>query len=411
MTQKTSQMVKKHPELNHLASTESDKENIIELFDLRSVLSKYNEGKAILKLMDLDVKELPEPQRQILVYKIIDYFIQSNQKISVSLAKTISDQILCLFPDEFREYYFAPQTNKSPKGKLLAKYYNQMRKLKSIGLIEALLIRKRKCETSKPDLEPEENAFNTKEKLKFMQEYERWDEIKILWKSCGNFRRNFLLDDESENITIILTEWPLYKHPMGSLIDLDFENIYPQATNIYTKWGLFLNVALELFKSKMNDKHCKYVLEKLGNGSVTEEGKHVSILFLLHGAIVPTSKRTVKVGTQKAMLKYTISDSLDSFMVTGRNINEVEGKLLDKKSRNNPIQPFLVVIFDDDITTPKQFLVCCDQIKYNFLSIIPALDCCFKIFHVFNLRYPLESMAVWQFIQQFVFEIYTKHDM
>lgn len=31
MTQKTSQMVKKHPELNHLASTESDKENIIEL--------------------------------------------------------------------------------------------------------------------------------------------------------------------------------------------------------------------------------------------------------------------------------------------------------------------------------------------------------------------------------------------
>lgn len=141
------------------------------------------------------------------------------------------------------------------------------------------------------------------------------------------------------------------------------------------------------------------------------EGKHVSILFLLHGAIVPTSKRTVKVGTRKAMLKYTISDSQDSFMVTGRNINEVEGKLLDKKSRNNPIQPFLVVIFDDDNTTPNQFLVCCDQIKYNFLSIIPALDCCFKIFHVFNLRYPLESIAVWQFIQQFVFEIYTKHDV
>ncbi|KAG5862921.1 hypothetical protein JTB14_019735 [Gonioctena quinquepunctata] len=216
------------------------------IFDLKSVLNKYNEGKSILKLIDLNIKalevllikELPEAQQQILVDKIVDYFIQNDKKISVSLARIITDQILCLFLDEPREYYFAPQTNESPKGKLLAKYYNHMRKLKSIGLIEAPLVTKRKLQDSEPSdlLGPEEDAIGKKERLKYMQEYERWDEVKLLWKKCQNFRRKLLVEDESTNIINILTEWPCYKHPMGStLIDLDFENIYPKATNIFEK--------------------------------------------------------------------------------------------------------------------------------------------------------------------------------
>lgn len=72
-----------------------------------------------------------------------------------------------------------------------------------------------------------------------MQEYERWDEIKILWKSCGNFRRNFLLDDESENITIILTEWPLYKHPMGSSL-----------VSIFCSWYYCVELSIIYFINK-----------------------------------------------------------------------------------------------------------------------------------------------------------------
>lgn len=80
----------------------------------------YNEGKIILKLIDSNIKELPEAQRQILVDKIVDYFIQNDKKISVSLARTISNQILCLFPDElkvevlilnFQLHYFLKQFN------------------------------------------------------------------------------------------------------------------------------------------------------------------------------------------------------------------------------------------------------------------------------------------------------------
>lgn len=43
----------------------------------------------------------------------------------------------------FQEYYFAPQKNKAPKGKLLAKYYNNTRKLKSSGLLEGPLVKRK----------------------------------------------------------------------------------------------------------------------------------------------------------------------------------------------------------------------------------------------------------------------------
>jgi hypothetical protein len=35
---------------------------------------------------------------------------------------------------------------------------------------------------------------------------------------------------------------------------------------------------------------------------------------------------------------------------------------------------------------------------------------CFKIFHVFNVEYPIESNDVWLFIQTFFYNIKTKYD-
>lgn len=126
---------------------------------------------------------------------------------------------------------------------------------------------------------------------------------------------------------------------------------------------------------------------------------------------MPTSKKTEKVGTKKVLIKYTISDSQDAFMVTGASLAEIETKLLLLKSKKLPIQPHLVVIYDDNLFHPKQYLVCCDQIKYSFFSPISALNCCLQLYHVFNLSYPLECVAVWQFLQIYFFDIKTQHDM
>jgi len=59
---------------------------------------------------------------------------------------------------------------------------------------------------------------------------------------------------------------------------------------------------------------------------------------------------------------------------------------------------------------PKQILVYFDNIEYKIFSAYKAFDVCFKIFHVFNVEYPLESGDVWLFIQTFFYNIQTKYD-
>jgi len=59
---------------------------------------------------------------------------------------------------------------------------------------------------------------------------------------------------------------------------------------------------------------------------------------------------------------------------------------------------------------PKQILIYFDGIKYKIFSAMKTYDMCFKIFHVFNVEYPIESNDVWLFIQTFFYNIKTIYD-
>lgn len=61
----------------------------------------------------------------------------------------------------------------------------------------------------------EEDAESIKQKLKYIQEGERWEEVKQLWKSSENYRRKMLIESDSENVSRFIDEWPAYKHPLG----------------------------------------------------------------------------------------------------------------------------------------------------------------------------------------------------
>lgn len=66
---------------------------------LNTILNSYTEGKVLLKLHKIKT-ELPELSKQVLVDKIVDYFIQKGHKLNVPAAETITQQIKRLFPDE-----------------------------------------------------------------------------------------------------------------------------------------------------------------------------------------------------------------------------------------------------------------------------------------------------------------------
>jgi len=70
--------------------------------------------------------------------------------------------------------------------------------------------------------------------------------------------------------------------------------------------------------------------------------------------------------------------------------------------------PCLLIV--GTISNPSQIMVYFDESKYVFFSIIKALNKCFKIYHLFNMEYPLESISVWLFIQRFFYYIKLPYD-
>lgn len=111
---------------------------------------------------------------------------------------------------------------------------------------------------------------------------------------------------------------------------------------------------------------------------------------------------------KKSIIKYSIKDSQNTFIIVGSTAVEVELILEKLKNQQNCIQPCILVV--GSLLYPKQILVYFDDIKYKLFTAFKAIDICLKIFHVFNLEYPMESSNVWLFLQVYFYEICTKYD-
>lgn len=85
-----------------------------------------------------------------------------------------------------------------------------------------------------------------------------------------------------------------------------------------------------------------------------------------------------------------------------------EDYLRNRSENKSPIQPFILIIGTP--LQPKEIIVYFDSIKFKVFTIIRAIDLYFKIFHLFNLQYPIESGAVWLFIKKYLYSIKTKFD-
>lgn len=116
---------------------------------------------------------------------------------------------------------------------------------------------------------------------------------------------------------------------------------------------------------------------------------------------------------EKKMWKPTIIESQRSFILHVKTINDLKIQLQSLrefyKSRNLTLQP-LVIVVGLDLKNLTEFYVSYDNILFKLPTILKAIDCCFKIFHVFSLKYPLASNQCWTLIQILLFNISTEHD-
>lgn len=77
--------------------------------------------------------------------------------------------------------------------------------------------------------------------------------------------------------------------------------------------------------------------------------------------------------------------------------------------RSETLQPIIIRI-GFNLHEIHEFVVLYDNIYYTFDNFIAALDCCFKVFHVLNLKYPKDGYNFWLFIQTYFFGIISNDD-
>lgn len=126
-------------------------------------------------------------------------------------------------------------------------------------------------------------------------------------------------------------------------------------------------------------------------------------MYLLHYVLQPTSKQVTTINGIKHHKKFSILDAINSFLVVKETSEMVDEFLQTKKNGGMPVAPFIIII--GKVTEPNCILVFFDYILYKFSSFQNALDICYKIFYVFNLSFPKESVLVWTFIAKFLYEM------
>ncbi|CAI6353215.1 unnamed protein product [Macrosiphum euphorbiae] len=265
------------------------------------ILNSSPQGHLILEYYKQNNK-FNDGIRTTLVDIVIGYIISNNIPMSVNVAESLSNQIVAMFSTEIKDVYFLKVgSNKNPKGKLYAKFYNAMRTLKNNGLVSpAVKTVKIVQEINKSrygniwterDFTSEKNIDSILDVLKYNTT--SYPDLEENWKSTVNYRLNDI--KKSTSTEEILKNWKQYLIPYGhKLIDIDYSALFPDQ-NVYIEFEKKSDKIYNILGEKVKDSSCLKILDQIKTGNnLNENVKNAALMYLLHGMFAPTSKKVTK---------------------------------------------------------------------------------------------------------------------
>lgn len=120
----------------------------------------------------------------------------------------------------------------------------------------------------------------------------------------------------------------------------------------------------------------------------------------------PSTSQVTSSSKRRRVSRATIKDSQQAVLLQVNSINDfypsIDELSLKLREKKQSLQPLIVYA-----SQSNTFITYYDDIKYQFQSLLAAIDTCFKIFFVLNVKYPEAAKNVWIFIQKFFYEIET----
>lgn len=123
-------------------------------------------------------------------------------------------------------------------------------------------------------------------------------------------------------------------------------------------------------------------------------------------------KTTGRQGKGKNCWKVSIAESKISLIQDINSNNDLQPKYDERLSKLKefqlPIQP--AVYYTGSANKPDAVYVKLLNLLYSFNNIADAIDLCFKLFFVLDIKFNYECYNVWLFIQLFIYGITTEFD-
>ncbi|XP_047984445.1 uncharacterized protein LOC125224968 [Leguminivora glycinivorella] len=374
-----------------------------EQIDLKDILKTTSFGELCLASPD---KPLNNAARNQIVRIIVEYHIKRYKRMTSQDFDTLSNQIVKLFPSEYKETYYIPT-------KLPTRYRNQIRVLRKAGVKPLPTSSDNSSDTNDDNIPGSSAAGISPEvaeeyKLWLKFNKEPWTDILDKWNQTRKYRLAYIAE-ERYTILDILTEWPSLKMSLGyKLVEADFDAMHPHCElNLFKKWPLFMAKARPILKN-LKSPDVNLLDEEL-----EEDARDYIFFKLMSYKMPPTVKVPIKENGKKRFYKPSIVESQNSFILHVTNQSEIKTKLEQYQkmhlARGTTFQP-LVIVVGPTSRDLQHFYVAVESVLYKVDQLLKAVDVCFKLFNTVNLQYPLECLSVWQFIQRFFYDFQNKND-
>jgi len=109
-----------------------------------------------------------------------------------------------------------------------------------------------------------------------------------------------------------------------------------------------------------------------------------------------TPSTTIENGKR---VKYSIADSQRAFTVEVVQASDIDAAVNQSNVFAN--QPLIFAIGNK--ANYRQFVIVFDKTKHIFETYLGAIDFCFKLIKIFNLKYLSKCQNIWIFIQNFCY--------
>ncbi|CAH0553157.1 unnamed protein product [Brassicogethes aeneus] len=383
-------------------------------FDLNTLLQTTVLGNSVLKYYST-YKTLDQTHRNRLVDIIVKHIFNFIVKCRLQHDhyNIITAKIISLFPGEHSQIYYVPAIKKKEsilkksvlaKGKLVDKVKNLLYKTGESGNLRKRhhddnvheTTSKRQCVEISDEARQSELFLNVRT--------EPWEDVVFHWKKTFCIRQQ----ETCDTVTNFLQKWPVLNHLKADvLINLDFDKLYPgKSLLLFENWAKFFATILEARKN-VEVKELAFLEEDISEDSIIAVQLH-SLPYL----IPPKGRITTKKGKGKVW-KFSIQEAVDSIIIHAKNAADIERLVSQQKAKaitnDLTVQPYVLVV-GQSLKSLEAYYVVVDKIRYEVHSMLSALDTCFKIFFVFNARYPPQAEHIWHIIQCCVFKIKTPYD-